>query len=43
MVAGSNSDRFVGIFRGINPSACTLALGSSQALTEVITSDIPSD
>jgi len=39
-VAGSITDGAIGIFRGHNPSGRTMALGSTQPLTEMSTKNI---
>ena len=39
-VAGSIPDGVIGIFRWHNPSGCTVALGSTQPLTEMSTGNI---
>jgi hypothetical protein len=31
----------IGIFDGLNPSSCTMALGSTQSLTEMSTGNLP--
>jgi hypothetical protein len=39
--AGSIFDRAIGIFHSLNPSGRTTALGSTPALTEMSTRDLP--
>jgi hypothetical protein len=39
-VAGSIPDGVIGIFHLRNPSGCTMALGSTQSLTEMSTMNI---
>jgi hypothetical protein len=41
MVAGSIPDEETGFFNWPNPSSRTMALGSTQPLTEVSTRDLP--
>jgi hypothetical protein len=40
-VAGSIPDEVIGFFSWPNPSSCTMALGSTQPLTETSTRNIP--
>jgi hypothetical protein len=40
-VAGSNLDEIIGFFNLPNPSSRTMALGSTQPLTEMSTTDLP--
>jgi hypothetical protein len=40
-VAGSVPDEIIGFFNLPNPSSCTMALGSTQPLTEVSTRNFP--
>jgi hypothetical protein len=39
-VAGSIPDEFIGFFNWPNPSSCTMALGSTQPLTEMSTRNL---
>ena len=38
---GSGPDEITGLFHWLNPSGRTMALGSTQLLTEISTRDIP--
>jgi hypothetical protein len=40
-VAGSISDEAIGFFNWTNPSSRTMAMGSTQALTEMSTRNLP--
>jgi hypothetical protein len=40
-VAGSIPDEIIGFFNWPNPSSCTMALGSTQPLTEFSTRNLP--
>jgi hypothetical protein len=40
-VAGSIPDGVIGFFNRPNPSSCTMALGSTQPLTEMSTRNLP--
>jgi hypothetical protein len=40
-VAGSITDEVIGFFNWPNPSSRTMALGSTQPLTEMSTSNLP--
>jgi hypothetical protein len=42
-IAGSIPDEVIGIFKGPNPSSLTIALGSTQPLTEMSTRNLPGD
>jgi hypothetical protein len=39
-IAGSNPDEVIGFFSSPNPSSRTIALGSSQHLTEISTGNL---
>jgi hypothetical protein len=38
---GSNPDKVTGFFNSPNPSSCTVALGSTELLTEMSTRNLP--
>jgi hypothetical protein len=40
-VAGSSPDEVIGFFNLPNPSSCTMALGSTQPLTDMSTRNLP--
>jgi hypothetical protein len=40
-VTGSIPDEVIGFFNCLNPSSCTMVLGSTQPLTEMSTRNLP--